>query len=85
MLAVQSSLTVATQVSVDEPVPIAHTPVAHWGEEEQGEVNDNPVHIEVAVEHIVETHYDGPLHAKPFVAKQIIAPVELRLHILEPH
>lgn len=48
--------TVATQVIVVEPVAIAHTPVAHCGEEEQDEVRDLPVHVEVALEQIEEAH-----------------------------
>ena len=56
MLEAQSSSTVATQVSAVEPVPIAQTPVAHWGELEQGEANATPVQVEVTVEHIAEIH-----------------------------
>jgi hypothetical protein len=41
---------------VVEPVVIAHTPVAHCGEEEQAEVKDLPEHVEVVVEQIDETH-----------------------------
>jgi hypothetical protein len=56
MLEVQSSPTVATQVSAAKPAPIAHTPVAHCNELEQGEVNDSPVQVYVVFEHMVETH-----------------------------
>lgn len=56
MFELQSSPTVATHVYVVEPLPTAQIPVVHYGEEEQGEVKVIPVHVEVVVAHIVETH-----------------------------